>query len=384
VIGFCLAAGAGTRLRPLTRAVPKPLLAPAGRPLVDLAVAALQAAGATRVVVNAHHGADQLFARLAGRSGVEVVVEPVLLGTGGGLVNAARLGLLGDGDDPVLVTAADHVVDPADLAALAAFLDRAGAAMAVGLIPAAGDPFGLRLEAPAPDPPSGLWTTPAIPSLGGLGSPTGGPGAGGPDAGAPSITGRTGGRVIRDPDGAWDSAGMYAIRAGLLCDLGPGYATLAGRVLGPLLEAGRLVGLPVRGPVADAGTLARLLGVSAGLLSGRWPYALPSGRLVREAATWAPPVLRGPVFTGAGAEVDPAALLAGPVVLDAGCRVGAGAVVTRSVVGPRAMVGPGARVVGSFLGPGAQIPPGATVTAALVPGPLDRHAGAERGGDPAR
>jgi NDP-sugar pyrophosphorylase family protein len=347
VIGFCLAAGAGTRLRPLTRAVPKPLLAPAGRPLVDLAVAALQAAGATRVVVNAHHRADQLVARLAGRSGVEVVIEPVLLGTGGGLVNAARLGLLGDGDDPVLVTAADHVVDPADLAALAAFLDRAGAAMAVGLIPAAGDPFGLRLEAP--------------------------------------ITGRTGGRVIRDPDGAWDSAGMYAIRAGPLCDLEPGYATLAGRVLGPLLEAGRLVGLPVRGPVADAGTLARLLDVSAGLLGGRWPYALPSGRLVREgAATWAPPVLRGPVFTGAGAEVDAAALLAGPVVLDAGCRVGAGAVVTRSVVGPRAMVGPGARVVGSFLGPGAQIPPGATVTAALVPGPLHRHAGAERGGDPAR
>jgi mannose-1-phosphate guanylyltransferase len=351
VIGFCLAAGAGTRLRPLTRAVPKPLLAPAGRPLVDLAVAALQAAGATRVVVNAHHGADQLVARLAGRSGVEVVVEPVLLGTGGGLVNAARLGLLGDGDNPVLVTAADHVVDPADLAALAAFLDRAGAAMAVGLIPAAGDPFGLRLEAPPPDPPS---------------------------------SGRTGGRVIGDPDGAWDSAGMYAIRAGLLCDLEPGSATLAGRVLGPLLEAGRLVGLPVRGPVADAGTLARLLDVSAGLLSGRWPYALPSGRLVREAATWAPPVLRGPVFTGAGAEVDPAALLAGPVVLDAGCRVGAGALVTRSVVGPRAMVGPGARVVGSFLGHGAQIPPGVTVTAALVPGQLHRHAGAERGGDPAR
>jgi mannose-1-phosphate guanylyltransferase len=362
VIGFCLAAGAGTRLRPLTRAVPKPLLAPAGRPLVDLAVAALQAAGATRVVVNAHHGADQLVARLAGRSGVEVVVEPVLLGTGGGLVNAARLGLLGDGDDPVLVTAADHVVDPADLAALAAFLDRAGAAMAVGLFPAAGDPFGLRLEAPAPDP----------------------------------LSGRTGGRVVRDPDGAWDSAGMYAIRAGLLCDLEPGYATLAGRVLGPLLEAGRLVGLPVRGPVADAGTLARLLDVSAGLLSGRWPYALPSGRLVggapagaagaaaAGAPTWSPPVLRGPVFTGAGAEVDPAALLAGPGVLDAGCRVGAGAVVTRSVVGPRATVGPGARVVGSFLGPGARIPPGATVTAALVPGPPHRHAGAERGGDPAR
>jgi NDP-sugar pyrophosphorylase family protein len=413
VIGFCLAAGAGTRLRPLTRTVPKPLLAPAGRPLVDLAVEALQAAGATRVVVNAHHGADQLAAQLAGRAGVEVVVEPVLLGTGGGLVNAARLGLLGDGDDPVLVTAADHVVDPADLAALAAFLDQAGAPMAAGLVPATTDPFGLRLEAPAPDPPPGLWTLQDPPPPGlwtadpptpgvGLRSPTGGPGARGPDAGpapitggpgargpdsgaasitgAASVSGRGGGRVVRDPDGGWDSAGMYAVRAGLLCDLEPGHATLVGRVLGPLLEAGRLVGLPVRGPVADAGTLARLLDVSAGLLTGRWPYALPSGRLVRGApaaavpleAAGPSPVLQGPVFTGAGAGVDPAALVAGPVVLDAGCRVGAGAVVSRSVVGPGAVVGAGARVVGSFLGPGAQVLPGTTVTAALVPGPPAR------------
>jgi NDP-sugar pyrophosphorylase family protein len=418
VIGFCLAAGAGTRLWPLTRAVPKPLLAPAGRPLVDLAVEALQAAGATRVVVNAHHGADQLVALLAGRAGVEVVVEPVLLGTGGGLVNAARLGLLGDGDDPVLVTAADHVVDPADLASLAAFLDQAGTPMAAGLVSATTDPFGLRLEAPAPDPPPdlrtpsdpparGLWTAdPSAPGVG-LRSPTGGPGTGPPGTGAASITdwpgsggsgagaapisggpgtgcpgagaesatdagpgsGRTGGRVVRDPDGGWDSAGMYAVRAGLLCDLEPGYATLVGRVLGPLLEAGRLVGLPVRGPVADAGTLARLLDVSAGLLTGRWSYALPSGRLVRLAPAGSPPVLQEPVFAGAGAEVDPAALLAGPVVLDAGCRVGAGAVVTRSVVGPRAVVGAGARVVGSFLGPGSQVPPGVSVTSALVPGP---------------
>jgi acetyltransferase-like isoleucine patch superfamily enzyme len=74
------------------------------------------------------------------------------------------------------------------------------------------------------------------------------------------------------------------------------------------------------------------------------------------------------VFVADGAEADPAAVLAGPVVLDAGCRVGAGAVVTRAVVGPGAVVGSGARVVGSFLGPGARVPLGATVTAALVPG----------------
>jgi mannose-1-phosphate guanylyltransferase len=327
VIGFCLAAGAGTRLLPVTRAMPKPLLAPAGRALVDLAVEALETAGAARVVVNAHHGAELLVDALAGRAGVEVVVEPVLLGTGGGLVNAARLGLLGDGDDPVLVTAADHVVDPADLVALAGFLERSGAPMVAGLVRAGPGAFGLRLE------------------------------------------GADGGRVARDPQGPWDSAGAYAVRAGLLCDLEPGPATLVERVLAPLLDAGRLAGWPFRGAMADAGTLRRLLDVSAGLLTGRWPYALPPGE-VRGGGGPAP------VLVAEGAEVDPAAVLAGPALLDAGSRVGAGATVTQTIVGPGAVVGPGARVVGSLLAPAARVGAGATVTAALVPR-------AERGNDPA-
>jgi NDP-sugar pyrophosphorylase family protein len=298
VIGFCLAAGAGTRLLPLTRVTPKPLLAPAGRPLVDLAVEALQAAGATRVVVNAHHGAEQLLAHLAGRPDVEVLVEPTLLGTGGGLANAAHLGRLGRGHDPVLVTAADHVLTPDDLAALAGLLDRSGAPMAAGLVPGPTS-FPLRLD---------------------------------------------GTRVARDPAGGWDSAGAYAVRAGRLCELEPGPASLAGRVLGPLLDRGELAGLPFQGPAADAGTLERLLQVSAGLLAGRWPYALPPGRLRRDAGG-------GPVLVVEGAEAGPAAVLAGPVVLDAGARVGPGAVVTRSVVGPGAVVA------------------GAAAAAALRPGP---------------
>jgi NDP-sugar pyrophosphorylase family protein len=317
VIGFCLAAGAGTRLLPLTRVTPKPLLAPAGRPLVDLAVEALKAAGATRVVVNAHHGAELLIAHLAGRPGVEVVAEPALLGTGGGLVNAAHLGLVGDGDDPVLVTAADHVVTPADLAALAGFLDRSGAPMAAGLLPAAASAFPLRLD---------------------------------------------GTRVARDPAGPWDSAAAYAVRAGLLCRLEPGPASLVGRVLGPLLDRDQLAGLPFQGPAADAGTLDRLLAVSAGLLGGRWPYELPPGRLARGAGD-------GPVFVAEGAKTYPTAVLAGPVVLDAGSVTGAGAVLRRTVVGPGASVGRGARVTGSFLGPGARVGPGATATDALIPGP---------------
>jgi NDP-sugar pyrophosphorylase family protein len=386
VIGFCLAAGAGSRLEPLTRATPKPLLAPAGRPLIDLAVEALQRAGATRVVVNAHHGADQLVGHLAGRAGVEVVAEPVLLGTGGGLINAAHLGLLGTGDDPVLVTAADHVLDPEDLTDLAELLERSGTPMAAGLIPATTNPFRLRLEgtaagspgpgAPGGEPgppgarpernPAGTWVSPRgriVPDPAGTPNAPGGREERDPDQ---ATRHSVGGRVVRDPVGPWDSAGAYAVRAGLLCDLEPGPATLSGHVLGPLLDRGRLAGLPFRGQVADAGTLARLLDVSAGLLTGRWPYDLPAGQLRQAAGT-------GPVFVAEGAEVDPAAVLAGPVVVDTGARVGAGAVVTRSVVGPGAVVGPSARVTGSFLGPGAHLPAGAAAVAALLPGP-PRHA----------
>jgi NDP-sugar pyrophosphorylase family protein len=343
VIGFCLAAGAGSRLAPLTRVIPKPLLAPAGRPLLDLAVEALLAAGAARVVVNAHHGAEQLAAQLAGRPAVRLVREPVLLGTGGGLANAARLGLLGDGDDPVLVTCADHVVDPADLAALAASLRRLDAPMVVGLVPSTAATFGLHLE----DPPAGTR-----PPGGGGRAPGGGRG--------------TGGRVVRDPEGPWDSAGAYVLRAGVLRDLRPVPSTLDAVVLGPLLERGELAGLPFRGPVADAGTLHRLLGASAGLLDGRWPYDLPAGALLtrtRHGRT------EPPVLAVAGATCHETATIAGPVVLDAGSRVEAGAVVTRAVVGPGAVVGAGARVVGSVLGPGAVLAPSETAVAALLPGP---------------
>jgi mannose-1-phosphate guanylyltransferase len=331
VIGFCLAAGAGTRLAPLTHVIPKPLLAPAGRPLLDLAVEGLAAAGAARVVVNAHRGAELLAGHLEGRPGVQVVREPVLLGTAGGLANAARLGLLGGGDDPVLVTCADHVVDPADLHALAGCLDRLDAPMVAGLVPAAGPTFGLSL-------------------------------AGDPARGGEAGDSVAHGRVVRDPGGRWDSAGAYALRTGLLLELPPGPAALDAALLGPLLERGALAGMPFRAPVADAGTLHRLLLVSAGLLGGRWPYDLPAGAVLT-------PTAGGPVLVADGATLHPAATVAGPVVLDRGGRVAAGAVVTRAIIGAGAEVGAGARVVGSVLGPCARLGPGEVAVAALLPGP---------------
>jgi mannose-1-phosphate guanylyltransferase len=321
VIGFCLAAGAGTRLAPLTSAVPKPLLAPAGRPLLELALAGLDKAGVERVVVNAHHGAGAVAAWLEGRPGVRLAREPELLGTGGGLVAARRAGLLGDqgGDEIVLVTSADHVVDPADLAMLAGVVARTGAPVAMGVGAGEGSPR-WRME---------------------------------------------GGRAAPDPDGPWVAAGMFALRARLLDQIEPGYSTLLDAVLEPCWRRGALLGVPVRGAWADAGTLGRFLAVSAGLLGGRWPYPLPPGRLLRgERAGVAG---SGPVLLVAGAVLEPGALVAGPALLDAGSRVEAGALVTRAVVGPGASVGRGATVSGSVLGPGARAEASSIVAAALLP-----------------
>jgi NDP-sugar pyrophosphorylase family protein len=91
-----LAAGAGTRLRPLTDAVPKALIPVGGRPLLAHVMDRLVAAGATRLVVNTCHHAEQIAAFLERHAppGVEIALSPEPDGpydTGGGLLAAAPL-----------------------------------------------------------------------------------------------------------------------------------------------------------------------------------------------------------------------------------------------------------------------------------------------------
>ena len=120
-----LAAGLGTRLRPLTSYLPKPLLPVAGVPLLDRAVAALTGAGVARIAVNAHHRADRIEAHLAHRSDsarFHFSLEPRILGTAGALhgardfLAAAETFLVYNGD----------VLSDLDLAALLAAHDRGG------------------------------------------------------------------------------------------------------------------------------------------------------------------------------------------------------------------------------------------------------------------
>ncbi len=91
-----LAAGRGTRMRPITERIPKPLVEVAGRTLIDRALDALVRAGIGRVVVNVHHLADLLDAHLAARTDLEIEISDEreqLLDSAGGIVHALpRLG----------------------------------------------------------------------------------------------------------------------------------------------------------------------------------------------------------------------------------------------------------------------------------------------------
>src|SRR5437588_4738695 len=92
---FVLGAGLGTRLRPLTDELPKPLVPIFQKPLITFALDHLIAAGVERFVINTHRLAecfDHLFSarEYRGRD-VDLINEPVLLETGGGIKNAEHL-----------------------------------------------------------------------------------------------------------------------------------------------------------------------------------------------------------------------------------------------------------------------------------------------------
>lgn len=93
-----MAAGLGTRMRPLTDTMPKPLVPVAGKRLIDYSLDSLGRAGVARAVVNVHYLPDLLEAHLAAREAPPAIIisdeRDLLLETGGGLVKARPL--LGD------------------------------------------------------------------------------------------------------------------------------------------------------------------------------------------------------------------------------------------------------------------------------------------------
>ncbi len=122
-----LAAGKGTRMRPLTNDRPKALVTVQGKALIDHVLDRLVEARVERAVVNVHAFADMLEAHLSKRRDIEIVISDeraLLMETGGGMVQA--LPLLGD--EPIVLANIDSVwTEPSGsaIARLADGFDRA-------------------------------------------------------------------------------------------------------------------------------------------------------------------------------------------------------------------------------------------------------------------
>ena len=108
-----LAAGLGTRLRPLTNDRPKALVEVAGRTLLEIALTRLRVFGVNEVIVNAHHFADMIveYLKANGNFGmrIEVSREEELLDTGGGLKRAAAF--FCDSQEPFVLHNVDVISD---------------------------------------------------------------------------------------------------------------------------------------------------------------------------------------------------------------------------------------------------------------------------------
>lgn len=117
-----LAAGLGTRLRPLTNDRPKALVEIGGRPLLEITLLRLRDFGIHDVIVNAHHFADQIVGYLSAKKdfgmSIEVSREDVLLDTGGGLKKAAHFF---DGENGPLLLHNVDVISNIDFARMVQF-----------------------------------------------------------------------------------------------------------------------------------------------------------------------------------------------------------------------------------------------------------------------
>jgi len=108
---FLLAAGLGTRLRPITDSTPKCMLRIGDRPLLDIWLDALAKAGVHEVLVNLHHHAPVVRSHVAARSGppaVRMVEEQELLGSAGTLL--ANRSFV-DGEEMFVAVNADNLTD---------------------------------------------------------------------------------------------------------------------------------------------------------------------------------------------------------------------------------------------------------------------------------
>ncbi len=310
-----LAAGLGTRLRPLTHVLAKPALPVLNRPLIAWTLEQLAAHGVTEVVINLHYlpGTVRRAVAQAGHPGLKVTFsfERTLLGTAGGPRRARRF----LGGEPFLLVNGDMLFE-LDLTRLLA-RHRAAGALATLALRRNPNP---RVYAPVVTLRNGrvVWL--------------------------PGVRRRRAGR-------AWLFAGIHVMEPSLLERLPAGASDSVRDLYAPLVEQGEcLLGVPVPGPWLDLGTPELYRRGQLTFLRrarrGRSGASLidPTARVAKDA------LVTGSVI-GAGARVESLARVSHSVLWPGAC-VGREAQVRSAVVASRVRVGPGERLVGCVCVPG--------------------------------
>jgi mannose-1-phosphate guanylyltransferase len=325
-----LVGGEGTRLRPLTETVPKPLLPLVDRPILDHVLDHLVAHGVREVIMSSPYLEETFHPFLEARSGhptVTWVTEREALGTGGAIVSV----LEHVGDEPFLALNGDILTD-LDLTAMLARHRSSRAAVTIAL---------HRVEDART---FGLVATDHA------------------------------GRITEfrekppDPVPGDINAGTYVLEPSALRAWNPGtYIWIEGEIFPSLIADGTpMIGFASDAYWLDLGTPEQYLRAHADLLAGNVRGRAYDAPWIAPSASVDPSARVGPaVAIGAGSTVEANAQMDETVLLP-GSVVQEGARVLRSIVGSRATVGAGASLVGSVLGEGVRTSPGAQLDGARM------------------
>jgi mannose-1-phosphate guanylyltransferase len=330
VQALILAGGEGTRLRPLTSSVPKPVVPLAGRPFISYMLQWLRRHGVDDAILSCGFMADGVREVLGDGAGVGVrlhyVQEPEPLGTGGALKFAEELL-----DDRFLMLNGDVLTD-IDLTAQLRQHEETGARATLALI-AVDDPSAYGLVRRRSDR---------------------------------SVSGFLEKPNAEEIDTNLVNAGAYVLERSVLDVMAPAGTRISiERDVFPRLVGDGLFGYEASGYWLDIGTPQRYLQATYDILEGEVSTELggdvaAAGGVLRlgdgdggDGADGGS--VHAPAVIGADCEIAPDATIAGRTVLGAGVWIGAGAHVDSSVLLDGVRVGARSRVSRSIVGPGAEI-----------------------------
>lgn len=324
-----MAGGEGTRLRPLTCSLPKPMVPVGNRPILDHVLALLARHGFTETILTLHHRPQVIRDHVGDGSAyglsVKYYVEDVPLGTAGSVKNVEPE-LRGAGT--ILVCSGDVLAD-FDLGAVVDFHRRRGAVLTIALTSVE---TPLEYGVVVCDKDGRVRRFVEKPSWG---------------------------EVLSDQV----NTGIYVMEPEVLGLIEPGRVCDFSQQLFPaLLEAGKPVfGYRARGYWCDVGNLGQYLQAHVDILEGRTGLEVDGTEL--EERVWVGPgveiapgvELTGPMLIGQGTCLGAGCRIEGPVVLGREVAVGGQASIKRSVIGDHSFIGRLAEVRGATLGRGVRL-----------------------------